>query len=74
MVREKLDDFYGVVFEEELIEEIVKVGVYKKIEENELLLDIGDKLEQIPLMLTGAIKISREINNGDELVLYFLER
>ena len=74
MIREKLDDFYGVVFEEELIEEIAKVGIYKKIEENELLLDIGDKLEQIPLMLTGAIKISREINNGDELVLYFLER
>ena len=64
MIRQKLDDFYGFVFEEELIEEIVKVGVYKKIEENELLIDIGDKLEQIPLMLTGAIKISREINNG----------
>jgi len=74
MIRDKLDDFYGVVFEDELIEEIAKVGVYKKIEENELLLDIGDRLSQIPLMLTGAIKISREISNGDELVLYFLER
>ena len=74
MLKEKLDDFYGIVFEDELIEEIAKVGIYKKIEENELLLDIGDRLEQIPLMLTGAIKISRETDNGDELVLYFLER
>jgi len=74
MIREKLNEFYKVVFEPELIDEIVKVGTYKKIKENELLLDIGDNFDRIPLMLTGAIKISREVNNGDEIVLYFLER
>ena len=74
MIREKLNEFYKVVFEPELIDEIVKVGTYKKIKENELLLDIGDNFDRIPLMLTGAIKISREIKNGDEIVLYFLER
>ncbi len=74
MIREKLSEFYKVVFEPELIDEIVKVGTYKKIKENELLLDIGDNFDRIPLMLTGAIKISREIKNGDEIVLYFLER
>lgn len=74
MIREKLNEFYKVVFEPELIDEIVAVGTYKKIKENELLLDIGDSFNRIPLMLTGAIKISREIKNGDEIVLYFLER
>ncbi len=74
MIREKLNEFYKVVFEPELIDEIVKVGTYKKIKENELLLDIGDNFDRIPLMLTGAIKISREVKNGDEIVLYFLER
>ncbi|MDH3322737.1 MAG: Crp/Fnr family transcriptional regulator [Flavobacteriaceae bacterium] len=74
MIREKLNEFYQVVFEPELIDEIVEVGTYKKIKENELLLDIGDNFNRIPLMLTGAIKISREVNNGDEIVLYFLER
>lgn len=74
MIREKLDEYYKVVFEKELIDEIVKVGTYKKIKENELLLDIGDNFNNIPLMLTGAIKISRENKNGDEIVLYFLER
>jgi len=74
MIREKLNEFYKVVFEEELIEEIVEVGTYKRIRENELLLDIGDNFNRIPLMLTGAIKISRETDNGDEIVLYFLER
>ena len=44
------------------------------MKENELLLDIGDEFHQIPLMLTGAIKISRETKAGEEIVLYFLER
>ncbi len=74
MIREKLNEYYKVVFEKELIDEIVEVGTYKKIKENELLLDIGDAFKCIPLMLTGAIKISRETKSGDEIVLYFLER
>lgn len=74
MIREKLDEFYKVVFEKELIDEISKVGTYKRIRENELLMDINDNFNRIPLLLTGAIKISREDKNGDEIVLYFLER
>jgi len=74
MIREKLKDYFSVVFEEELINEIIEVGTYKKVKENELLLDLGDKFDKIPLMLDGAIKISREDEHGDEIVLYFLER
>ena len=74
ILREKLNEYYKVVFEPELIDEIIEVGTYKRIRENELLLDIGDNFNRVPLMLTGAIKISRETVNGDEIVLYFLER
>ncbi|MDX5584414.1 MAG: Crp/Fnr family transcriptional regulator [Aureibaculum sp.] len=74
MIREKLKDYFNVVFEDDLINEIIEVGTYKKVKENELLLDLGDKFDKIPLMLNGAIKISREDEHGDEIVLYFLER
>lgn len=74
MIREKLKDYFSVVFEDDLIDEIIEVGTYKKVKENELLLDLGDKFDKIPLMLNGAIKISREDEHGDEIVLYFLER
>jgi len=74
MIKEKLEEYYNVVFEQKLLDEIAEVGTYRKVKENELLLDIGDKFHQIPLMLTGAIKISRETNAGEEIVLYFLER
>jgi CRP/FNR family transcriptional regulator len=74
MIQDKLEEYYNVVFEKELLEEIAEVGTYHKVKENELLLDIGDQFNQIPLMLTGAIKISRETSAGEEIVLYFLER
>lgn len=73
-MREKLRDYYSVVFEPELLEEIIQVGTFKKLKENELLIDLGGKMNAIPLLLNGAIKIVREDKNGDEILLYFLER
>ncbi len=73
-MQEKLQDYFSVVFEPELLKEIEKFGVYKVIKENELLIDVGGSITHIPLLLNGAIKIVREDDNGDEIVLYFLER
>lgn len=74
MLREKLEDYFNIAFEKELINEIIEVGTYKRVKENELLIDLGDNFDQIPLILSGAIKISHEDANGEEIVLYFLER
>ncbi|MGV6846058.1 MAG: Crp/Fnr family transcriptional regulator [Lutibacter sp.] len=73
-MREKLNNYFSYVFEKELIDEIVQVGTYKKLRENELLVDLGDKMLGVPLLLEGAIKIVREDKKGDEILLYFLER
>ncbi len=73
-MREKLNEFYSFVFEEELMDEIVKYGVYQKLREDELLIDLGDTMKGIPLLLEGAIKIVREDKNGEEILLYYLER
>ena len=74
MLKEKIFSNFGHVFESTLINEMVKVGYLKKVKENDLLLDIGQKFDKIPLVLSGAIKISREDENGDEISLYFLEQ
>lgn len=73
-MRAKLDDYFSIVFEPELIEEILKVGTLRQIKEGELMIDVGDELIHVPLLLSGAIKIIREDKNGDEIVLYYLER
>ncbi len=73
-MKEKLNAFFKYVFEEELLNEIAKVGIYKEVKKGELLIDVDQKIEGIPLLLSGAIKVLREDKNGDEMVLYFLER
>lgn len=74
ILREKLNDYYSDVFEEGLIDEIIEVGHFDKIKEGELLIDIGGDMTHIPLILDGVIKIIRQEKEGDEIVLYFLER
>ena len=64
---------YGHILEEDLLKEIDQVGVYKKIAEGSKLMEIGEYIKSMPLLLSGVIKVLREDNNGDELLLYFLE-
>ncbi len=74
ILREKIGEYYGSIFEKELIEEIVKVGFMEKYKQGEVLVDIGENMTHIPLILSGAVKIIRREKEGDELVLYFLEK
>lgn len=71
---QELKEAYGFIFEEELIKEIEKNGVLKTAKEGEIILDINDYINAMPLLLEGAIKILREDKEGNELLLYFLER
>jgi len=65
---------YGHLFEDELLEEISNIGTIKEIPGGFKLIEIGNFIKSIPLLIKGAIKILREDEKGDELILYFLER
>tara|TARA_R110002012_G_scaffold39867_5_gene109952 strand:- start:95 stop:820 length:726 start_codon:yes stop_codon:yes gene_type:complete len=69
-----LKENFTNIFEDALIEEINDVGTLKKVKEGEKLIEIGDYVRSMPLLISGAIKILREDDDGDELLLYFLER
>jgi|TARA_R100000501_G_C2613048_1_gene107161 CRP/FNR family transcriptional regulator len=73
-MKKELNDAYSFVFEEELLNEIFETGVLKFIPSGEVILDAEEYITSIPLLLNGAIKISRVDSDGDELLLYFLER
>jgi CRP/FNR family transcriptional regulator len=73
MIKE-LTDSYGHLFEKELLEEINQVGTFKEVPAGQILIDIGSYVKSIPLLISGAIKILREDEDGDELLLYFLEK
>ncbi len=73
-LREKLNDYFSEIFEKELLNEIVNIGFFRTIKNGETLIDIGDNMTHVPLILNGAVKIIREDKNGDEIALYFLEK
>ncbi|WP_298781862.1 Crp/Fnr family transcriptional regulator [uncultured Polaribacter sp.] len=73
MIQE-LKNNYGHLFEDALLNEINQVGTFKEVSEGFKLMEIGNYVKAMPLLISGAIKILREDNNGDELLLYFLEK
>ena len=73
MIQE-LKNNYGHLFEDALLNEINQVGTFKEIPAGFKMMEIGDYVKAMPLLVSGAIKILREDTDGDELLLYFLEK
>ena len=73
-MQSELQEAYGFLFEKELLEEIAETGTLKMAAAGEKIIEIGDYVTGMPLLLKGAVKIMREDNDGDELLLYFIER
>lgn len=73
MIKSELHEKYSYLFEDELLDEIEKVGIFKHVPEGEQLIDIGETIFYMPLLLSGAIKIMREDSDGEDLILYFIE-
>lgn len=65
---------YSTIFEEKLLEEIAQVAKIYDFKEGEVLIDFGDYIKNMPLLLKGAIKILREDFDEGELLLYFIEK
>jgi CRP/FNR family transcriptional regulator len=59
-------------FEADLIEEIKKEGELILFPSDDLIMDIGQKVEQIPLILDGIVKVFREDDQDNEIFLYYL--
>jgi CRP/FNR family transcriptional regulator len=73
-MRDLLNASYGFVFEEPLIDEIIAVATLVKFKEGDILIDFGDYIKSMPLLIEGAIKILREDFDEGEMLLYFIEK
>lgn len=60
------------LFESELIKEINEIGINKKFEEGDIIIDLGEIIKYIPIVISGIIKILKEDINEKELLLYYL--
>jgi CRP/FNR family transcriptional regulator, anaerobic regulatory protein len=73
MIQE-LKKYYGNQFEPALIEEINQVATFMEVPEGQDLIRPGQFIKSMPLLLSGSIKIMRPDADGEELLLYHLER
>lgn len=73
-MKDLLKQTYGFIFEEKLIDEITEVSLLRDFKEGDILIDFGDSIRKMPLLIKGAIKILREDFDEGELLLYFIEK
>jgi len=73
-MKDLLHQIYGTIFEEALLKEIEQVAMLKEFKEGDVIIDFGDYIKKMPLLLSGAIKILREDFDEGELLLYFIEK
>jgi len=60
------------IFEPELLKEFEDKAKHISVKEGETILDIGQMVRIIPIVLSGTLKISRIDDNGHELLLYYV--
>ena len=72
-IKTIITDNFSFLFEKELIDEIAKEGQLKRVYKNDYLMDIGQTMVFMPLIISGAIKVFRTDDDGDDYILYFIE-
>lgn len=68
---EELDNFKSF-FEPELIRKIDEVATIVEVKAGDLLLDYGQIVRTMPIILEGAVKVMRMDEDGRELLLYYV--
>lgn len=73
-IKDLIKHSYPNQFEAELIDEINEKAKIIAFDIGEILIDMGQQITHMPILLDGAIKIMRDDYEEGELLLYFLER
>lgn len=73
-MTQHIQDAYGYIFEPKLIEDLCLVATELDFKEGDQLIEIGQYIKKMPLLLNGVIKIMREDPDEGELLLYFIEK
>jgi len=60
------------IFEPELLKEFEENVKHVSIKEGDIILDIGQTVRVIPIVISGTLKISRIDEDGKELLLYYV--
>ena len=71
--KELIDQTLGYLLEDNLLVEMLQVAKVRETHAHEIIVHVGDALQMIPIVVNGSIKVSRENENGEEILLYYIE-
>lgn len=63
---------FSNIFEKALLDELKENGKYISLKQDDVLLNVGDTIRQVPLVLSGTVKVSRIDETGNEILLYYV--
>src|SRR5262245_30289012 len=63
---------FSGIFESALLKELESSAMVMNINSGQVLLRIGKPISGVPLVISGSLKISRENDEGQELLLYYV--
>jgi CRP/FNR family transcriptional regulator len=59
-------------FDEKLLSEMKQFSTRLKLKKAETILDFGQEITAVPIVLSGSLKVSRLDESGKELLLYYI--
>lgn len=59
--------------ENQLVVEIVQTGRLLKVRSEQILIEPGMEAKEMPMVITGTLRVMREDKDGREIFLYYLE-
>jgi CRP/FNR family transcriptional regulator len=71
--HQKINNLFSGILQPELIEQLQEKSAIHSYDSEEYILHVGDQMSFIPIILNGSIKVLRENNVGEELLLYYIE-
>jgi CRP/FNR family transcriptional regulator, anaerobic regulatory protein len=67
-----LETVYSSVFEPELLKELQAKSMLINVSAGQVMMNVGQPIKVVPLVLDGILKISRINDEGQELLLYYV--
>jgi CRP/FNR family transcriptional regulator len=68
----KLPSYFAENFEPEILQQIEENSKIVSVNTGDVILDIGETVRSIPIVLKGTVKVTRTDENGRELLLYYI--
>lgn len=63
---------FKTVFEPQLLEEFERNSTEVKVKAGEVILDYGQIVRNMPIIASGTVKVSRQDEDGREILLYYV--